>query len=83
MRSFEVLNTSDFTNPTSKKVQILANRLTHEIALVLEGRLVKRLSDPETSAMLGDGIMFQSAGNRGVVQLSDIKVTAWDGKLPP
>jgi hypothetical protein len=82
-RYFKTLETREFSRPASKRVRILANRTSRQINLLLDGRVVMRWCDPEKPEMLGDGIMFQPVGNSGGIELSDIKVSAWDGKLPP
>ena len=60
---------------------LLADRKERRFALLLEGRLVREWKDPQEFKGPGDGIMFM-AHQHGAIQISKIKVSRWEGKLP-
>lgn len=61
-------------------VEILANKETRTIALLLDGTLVKQWKDNLDWGGSGSGIIFGNQ-NIGLIRINNIRVTEWDGTI--
>ncbi len=69
-----------FGQRTSAHVDIRVDRDKKLVALLIDGLMVKQWIDPEGFAGTGGGIRFVHQG-QGVVKLSGLKITEWDGQF--
>ena len=69
---------------TSARFDLRVNKEKRSIALLVDGRLIKQWVDNDAFAGTGTAIRFVHQG-QGVVKLSNIKVSEWDGQFeePP
>jgi hypothetical protein len=67
-------------NKTKVHVSIRVNKAKKAIALFIDNELVKPWTDAEAFAGNGKGLIFFSQG-QGQYRVSNILVTAWDGRL--
>ena len=63
------------------RFSIFADRKDKKIALMIDGALVKEWSDKAGIAHNGDVLMFYPQNQNGS-KISDIRVSAWDGRIP-
>ncbi len=69
-----------FGQRTSMRVDIRVNKEKKLVALLLDGVMIKQWTDPEGFAGTGGAIRFVHQG-QGVVRLSGLKITEWDGQF--
>ena len=71
------------TSKTKARVSIFVDKKKREISLQIDGRLVKTWRDNVGKEFngKGNGIMFVTR-NSTPIRVSDIEISAWDGKLP-
>ena len=69
---------------TSARFDLRVNKATRSIALLVDGQLMKQWVDNDSFAGSGTAIRFVHQG-QGIVKLSNIKVSEWDGQFeePP
>ena len=70
----------NFGQRNSAHVDIRVNREKKLVALLLDGVVIKQWIDTEAFSGTGGGIRFVHQG-QGVVRLSGLKVTEWDGQF--
>lgn len=70
-------NLSDLKNKF--KVSIRTDKEKKNIMVLVDGKLVKQITDPGTFAGKGTGLLFYS--HQGDIKLSNIKVTQWNGAV--
>ncbi len=74
-------NVQSLQQKNNARFSIRINKTTKSIALLVDDVLVQQWKDNQDFAGKGDFLMFSSQG-QGIVKLSNIRVTEWDGKMP-
>ena len=70
-----------FGRKSDARVSIRINKLNKTIALLVDGALLKQWTD-RGDLPAGSNIVFHQQG-QGLTRISNLKITAWDGKLEP
>ncbi|MSR66922.1 MAG: hypothetical protein EXS24_06070, partial [Pedosphaera sp.] len=74
-------NVQSLQQKNAARFSIRINKTAKSIALLVDDVLVQQWKDNQDFAGKGDFLMFSSQG-QGIVKLSNIRVTEWDGKMP-
>ncbi|MSU40787.1 MAG: hypothetical protein EXS22_01670 [Pedosphaera sp.] len=74
-------NIQELQQKNKARFSIRVDKKNKNISLLVDGVLKQQWKDANAFAGGGDGLMFISQGN-GMVKLSKLRVTEWDGKMP-
>ncbi len=62
------------------RIGIRVNKQAKTISLLVDGTMAKQWTDRGDFAGAGGGVAFYSQG-RGLIKISNVRITAWDGKF--